>query len=174
MRTAHSPFACCQPPPLARQRLTHFTWYPHTQTRLGQSHCHTPSANEMRLSIRHAKAATCRDTAARPDWTRTPPSSCIRKVVTFQDIFPTQEIRLWPACPSDLGGSRHGWGSLLEQTDDLIVLCYPFKGHLLKFERQGVKRHMNKNPNKFIAHFGFNCDSLFFLRKFWIRHCCWN
>ncbi len=53
-RTAQSPFACCQPPPQARQRLTHLTWYPHTQTRLGQSHCHTPSANEMRLSIRHA------------------------------------------------------------------------------------------------------------------------
>ncbi len=56
--TAHSPFACCQPPPQARQRLTHLTWYPLTQTRLGQSHCHTPSANEMRLSIRHAPKAS--------------------------------------------------------------------------------------------------------------------
>ncbi len=53
-RTAHSPLACYQPLPQARKRLTHLARYPHTQTRLGQSHCHTPPANEMRLSIRHA------------------------------------------------------------------------------------------------------------------------
>ncbi len=45
-----------------------------------------------------------RHTAARPDWTRTPPCSIIRKVVTFQYIIPTHWIRLWPAWPFDLGG----------------------------------------------------------------------
>ncbi len=64
-RTAHNPLACYQPPPQARQRLTHLAWNPHTQTRLGQSHCHTPPVNEMRLSIRHAKVASCRDTQQR-------------------------------------------------------------------------------------------------------------
>ncbi len=45
---------CYQPPPpQARHQLNHLAWYPRTQTRLGQSACHVPLANELRLSIRH-------------------------------------------------------------------------------------------------------------------------
>ncbi len=87
-RTANSPLACCQTPPQARQPLTHLTWCPHTQTRLFQSHCHTPPANGVRLSTHHGHTASCRHTAARADLTRTSPHSIIRKVVTFHFRFP--------------------------------------------------------------------------------------
>ncbi len=56
-RTAHSPFAFCQPPPQSCQWLTHLTWYPHTQTRLGlilgstpkRANAHAMDSSDLRL-----------------------------------------------------------------------------------------------------------------------------
>ncbi len=119
-RKAHSPLRCYQPPPQARQRLTHLAWYPHTQTRLGQSHCHTQTANEMRMSIRHALVAACRDTQPRAstEHARQHAASFARLLIsnTFsrltKSVFGQRALLIW-------GESRHGWGLLLEQTDNL-------------------------------------------------------
>ncbi len=51
-------------------------------TRLRKRACASQTANEVRPSIRHAKAATFTHTAAGPDWARTPPRSNIRNVLT--------------------------------------------------------------------------------------------
>ncbi len=41
------------------------------------------------------------------------------------NTFSAFYIRLWPSCHSDLGGSTHGWGLFLEQTEFLHTLRNP-------------------------------------------------
>ncbi len=64
----------------------------------------------------------------------------------FQYISPTHEIHLCPACHFDLGGSRHGWGLLLEQTNNLTnqssmlwPLCFTLNKGQLFFSLKATK-----------------------------------
>ncbi len=58
-------------------------------------------------------------TATWHDWTQTPPLNIVQKAVFSLMHFPASFICLWPSCHSDFGGSRHGWGLFLEQTEFL-------------------------------------------------------
>ncbi len=56
-------------------------------------------------------------TSAWHAWTRTPPLNFVLEAVFSLIHFPASFIRLWPFVPFWFGGSRHGWGLFLEQTE---------------------------------------------------------
>ncbi len=62
-------------------------------------------------------------TAAWHNWTRTPARNVVQKAVFSLIHFPASFICLWPSCYFDLGGSRHGWGLFLKQTEYLQLFA---------------------------------------------------
>ncbi len=68
-------------------------------------------------------------TATRNAWTRTPPRNFVHKAVLYRIHFPASFTGIWPSCHFDLGGSRHGWGLFLEQTEHLQNQLKLFRIH---------------------------------------------
>ncbi len=78
-----------------------------------------PKANSIHIATWHA-------------WTETSPHNIVQKVVFSLIHLAASFIRLWPLCHSDLGGSIHGWGQFLKQTQypqERCSVIYIFQWH---------------------------------------------
>ncbi len=106
--------------------------------------------------------ATCRDTAARPDWTRTPPRSCIREVVTFQCIF-----RLTKSVFGSVAfwfGGIETWPFRLDETEYLTHPC-AFLGFF--YTQSTISMH--RNWNIFHERCRFQWNTLYLITVAYIR-----
>ncbi len=87
-------------------------------------------------------------TAAWHAFTRTSPLNFVLPAVFSLIHFPASFIRLWPSSHSDLGGSRHGWGLFLEQTECLQCTPLNRRGVAHSKMRAGIIKPLTLNLDK--------------------------